>query len=248
MIFNLFSKKWLFSTLFVIAGLFVLVKLGLWQLERLDQRQVFNARVMSQINGSAVDLNNFGLGQDLFDMEYREVSARGYYDRENTIFLTNQVEGVILGVHVLTPLVFIDTGETILVNRGWIPRDLATQEKVAELTPTHEIIVNGVLRRNQVIPQLNMQADPTLTPGEEWRAEWRMVNLDEIEKQIPGLFTYVFIQESPNGDDLEIPIAQEAEITLDDGPHLGYAIQWFVFAIMLLVGYPIFVKNQTQIQ
>ena len=52
---RMFSRKWLLTTILVIAAMAVMARLGIWQLDRLHQRRAFNARVSAQIDRPPLD-------------------------------------------------------------------------------------------------------------------------------------------------------------------------------------------------
>ena len=54
---HFWSVRWILTTLLAIAGVAVLARLGIWQLDRLAERRVFNERVLSQLHASPLDLN-----------------------------------------------------------------------------------------------------------------------------------------------------------------------------------------------
>jgi surfeit locus 1 family protein len=60
----------------------------------------------------------------------------------------------------------------------------------------------------------------------------------------------VYIQQSPVGSWTGLPYRSEPDIEITEGPHMGYAIQWFTFAVIIAAGYPILIRkrmnNQTQ--
>jgi len=42
----------------------------------------------------------------------------------------------------------------------------------------------------------------------------------------------------------DLPYRSAPDLELTEGPHMGYAIQWFTFAVLLLGGYPVFVNRE----
>src|SRR5512134_511581 len=104
---RMFSRKWLFPTLFVFLGTAVCVRLGIWQLDRLEGRRAFNAQVLSMRALPELDLNREQVN-DLDKMEWRHVRVVGTYDFENQVALRNQSYQGQLGYHLITPLLFAD--------------------------------------------------------------------------------------------------------------------------------------------
>ena len=86
----LFSKKWILSTILSVIGVLVLVRLGIWQLDRLDNRRAFNARVLSGMNAPMLVIDQDAFDLELYNMEYREVQVTGQYDFDQEIALRNQ--------------------------------------------------------------------------------------------------------------------------------------------------------------
>src|SRR5512139_1479489 len=79
---KMFQRKWLLATLLVVAGAALCVRLGIWQLDRLDQRRVFNHQVESMRAMSPLDLNQQA-PEDIATMEWRAVKVQGKYDFAN---------------------------------------------------------------------------------------------------------------------------------------------------------------------
>lgn len=115
------SRKWIITTIVVIIGSLICVRLGIWQLDRLAQRRAFNAHYRETSTLPALKLT-FPPADDLTDMEYRPVLVSGTYDFEHQVVLRNQVYENLSGYHLLTPLLLSDR-TAILVDRGWIPQD-----------------------------------------------------------------------------------------------------------------------------
>ncbi len=67
---RLFSKRWILTTLLAFAGVLVLARLGIWQLDRLAERRVFNARVTAAMARPPLDLNSQALPAELLDLDY----------------------------------------------------------------------------------------------------------------------------------------------------------------------------------
>ena len=243
----MFSKRWLITSLIVFAGFAVLVRLGLWQLDRLEQRRVFNSRIFEQIDATELKLSSDNLFEDLFEMEYRPINVVGEFDFTGQVALRNQYSNNQLGVHLLTPLLISGAENiAILVDRGWIPQEDSSPEKWGKYDEPGVQEVTGIIRRSQLIPQLNMLPDPTLEPGQSGLEVWSQINLERIVLRIPHKFLNVYIHQTPSGGLPELPERDEPDIELDEGPHMGYALQWFVFSLILIIGYPFYIRNQEE--
>ena len=243
-----FSRRWLLATALVLLAAAVMVRLGIWQLDRLEQRRAFNARVSEQQEAQPLVLDADTIHLDLYSMEYRQVSVSGEYLPEDEIVLRNQVWntefGGQLGVKLFTPLLIEGTDEAILVERGWIPEENAGGEQRAIYRENGLIALQGQLRRPETDFQLGFHPDPTMSPGERRLDAWNNLDLERLASQMDTTLLPVYLQHFPEGVQTNPPYATIPELELSEGPHLGYAIQWFSFAAILLLGYPFYVRKQ----
>jgi len=243
---KLFTRRWILATLLAIFAMAVLVRLGFWQLDRLHQRREMNVKVINQINQPALDLSGQALEKDLTDMEYRKVVVEGEYDPSNQVILVNQVYLDQYGASLFTPLRILNSDKVILVNRGWIPGDQALSGSWSQYDEPGLVKVSGVIHLPQSKPDIGHMTDPTLVPGGERIKTWNFANLGQMAKQMPYPIMGVYIQESPDPSWTQLPYRTEPELDLTEGPHLGYALQWFTFAVILAVGYPLYVQREEQ--
>jgi surfeit locus 1 family protein len=239
----IFSRKWLFTTLLVLAGGALCVRLGIWQLDRLDQRRAFNAHVEAMWAAQPLDLN-IAIPDDLTSLEYRVVNVSGTYDFANQVALRNQYYQDSYGYHLLTPLI-LDDGSAVLVDRGWVPAEgNDSPSGWSRYDGPRQAEIRGVIRLGQAKAQIGGIPDPTLTPGQTRLDFWYVANLERIAQQIPYPILPVYIQPDIDPADVEPPIPFQPEIELTEGPHLGYALQWFTFATILIAGYPFYLRKQ----
>ncbi len=238
-----FSRRWWFATLLVLTGAAVCVRLGIWQLDRLEQRRAFNARVTAQINQPALALQGDALQADLYNMEYRPATAQGVYDFSQQVAILNQAHGGDWGVHLITPLIISGTQTAVMVDRGWIPAADYAAGDWAKYDEPGTVRVAGVLRRPVAKAELGGRSDPTPAPG-EWIKAWNFVNIPAIQQQISLPLLDSYIQQAPSLEWSGMPYRSTPDVQITEGPHMGYAMQWFTFATILLVGYPFFIRRQ----
>jgi surfeit locus 1 family protein len=241
----LFSRRWFLTTLLVIAAVGVLIRLGVWQLDRLAQRREFNAHVIAQLKAAPLTLDSATFSADLLSMEYRAVVVTGWYDPAQQVVLRNQVWQNQPGVDLLTPLVISGTKRAVLVDRGWIPSEDAAPDKRSKYDEGDIVAVRGVLRRPQTQPDFGGVPDPPLAAGQTRLDAWNIVNLERISHQVSVPLLPAYIQQSPGSTQTAPPYRSEPQLDLTEGPHFSYALQWFTFAAILAIGYPIYVRRQT---
>jgi surfeit locus 1 family protein len=237
-----FTGRRLWMTLLVLVGTLVLCRLGIWQLDRLAQRRAINSSLNARMAQPPMLLDGGAIDADA--LEYRRVEARGVYDTAQEIVLRNRELNGIAGVHVLTPLRISGTTVAVLVDRGWVPRDQADPAKrSAAAAPTGEVLVGGIARRSQ--ENLGGPQDPPLGPDRPRLDAWFRVSIPGIQQQAGYPLLPIFIEQQPAPGDPELP-RRTPIADLGEGPHMGYAVQWFAFAIILLVGYIIFTYQQAR--
>ena len=247
---EIFSRQWLLASVLVLAAAAVMVRLGIWQLDRMAQRRAFNARVQEQLNADPLILDEHSLESDLYSTEYRQVIVTGTYLPDDEIVLRNQIWegefGTEFGVALFTPLLIEGTDTAILVERGWIPQDHAAQDARSVYRQDGVVTLMGRLRRAETDFNINawLHPDPELKSNQSRLDSWNNLNLERISIQIKASLLPVYLQLSPDAEQSAPPFPIQPEIDLSEGPHLGYAIQWFTFATLLLVGYPFYVERQ----
>ncbi len=236
---TLFSRQWWWVTLLVIGLMLVLARLGLWQLNRLEQRRVANAQLAAVLAGQTLDLNLDELPQDTAELENRQVKAGGQFDFDNQLILKVQNWQGRAGVHLITPLVFSDGETAVLVDRGWIPDAENTAENLPKYEAPGQVEINGFAALPQLI------GGKSTGPPENPQAEWYRVDIEAIQPQIPYKLLPVYVLQSPARNS-ELPYRDEPEIDLSEGSHLSYAIQWFIFSLGLGSGYVLYVRKRLQ--
>lgn len=244
-----FSRRWLPATLLVLAATAVLARLGIWQLDRLAQRRAFNAHLIDQRAAPVLTLDTNSANLDLYSMEYRSVVVTGTYSPKDEIVLRNQTWqtdfGPELGVRLFTPLLIQGTNMAILVDRGWIPQADASPEARAKYAVPGRVTVRGQLRRAEVDFSLFRKPNPTLSPGQTRLNAWNDLDLQRLNSQMAADLLSVYLQEFPSDQQAQPPYISLPEIDpTDEGPHLSYALQWFSFAALLLIGYPFYIRRR----
>lgn len=237
------QPKWLIGHAIAVIAIVVFISMGFWQLRRLDERQDFNARLLSRTTAGEVTLDEalteFGPDQD--ELELRVVVAEGTYrPAEEVILLARSLNGF-SGHHVLTPL-YLDEGRAVLVDRGWVPIDL-DEPGMNESAPAQlDATVYGVLRKTETRGSFG----PTI-PAEGVVNQVPRVDVERLDAQVDGDLEMVYIQllkQDPASATRYPTLVRLPEPS--EGPHLGYAVQWFLFAAVTAVGYPILLRRTSE--
>jgi len=241
------TGSWLLKHLAALAVLILLINLGFWQLRRLEERRAFNQSMTAALNQPPITL--IGGPVDPADLHFRRVQVQGVFDNAAAIVIRNQMLGDRPGLHLVTPLRISGSDTAVLVDRGWIPRSNSDPEP-ASLTPYDlpgEVTVEGIAHQTQTRPSALAPLDPPLKEGQTRLVAWSRVDIERIQEQVPYRLLPIFIKQLPasNASADSLP-RQDSESNLGEGPHLGYAIQWFSFATILVVTYGLFLRQETK--
>lgn len=239
----LLRPRWLLSHLFVAALLVTFVSAGLWQLRRLDERRELNARIEERFTAAPEDLEAVvGVGADEVTVdaaEYRRVTATGAYAAGDQVLVANRTNDGVPGFWVVTPLV-LDDGSAVAVNRGWVPFESTDLDGAGREypPPEGEVTVTGIVRLSQERQGVGV-ADaedgrlPTLNRVDVGRLD-RQSDLDLVPVYVDLTSAEPPVEEPPE----PVPLPE-----LGEGPHQSYAVQWFIFTTVVLVGYPLALRR-----
>lgn len=216
----------------------VFVSLGFWQLRRLDERQLENAVAESRFSAPPEELEVLlaGAGDDYESLRYRRATVTGVYDVDHEVLTRNQVYRETAGFHVVDPLVLED-GVAVLANRGWVPLAFDEPPIQQALPPDGRVEIQGWISPSQTRPALG----PT-DPVDGDLAVMSRVDIGRIQEQTPYELEPVYlVLIGEQTDNLPVPLPQP-ELN-EEGNHLAYAIQWFGFALIGLVGYGFLIRK-----
>ena len=226
--------RWLFGHLVVLALIVVMVSLGLWQLRRLDDRRAANARVREGSRSTvALDaVASPALPTLPSQARFTRVEVRGTFDRRNDVLIRFRTQSGLPGYESLTPLV-VRPGVAVLVDRGWLPLEVG--DKGGAPPPEGELTVTGLLLAGEDSARFQPER------GTDGRLVVGSVHVPELERRLgydlyPG---FVQLREPDDAASYPTPLA---EPDLGEGPHLSYAVQWFAFSVIALVGWVLLVR------
>jgi surfeit locus 1 family protein len=218
----------------VIAAAAVCARLGFWQVSRLGQKRALNAefrRTMSRPPAVVGDVRR--LPDSLL---HRPVAVRGTYDGRHHVLLSGMSHQGEPGVHVVTPLVAEGDSVAVLVDRGWLPAPdgvSARPQDAPALGGRGVRTVTGIADTLTRMPGMGalrpLEADSVIVYSAEELA-W-----DSLAARLPYRLARFVVRELPSADAARLPV-REAPEPYDESMHLIYAVQWFAFAVILLVG------------
>ena len=208
----------------------VCARLGVWQLHRLDQRRAHNREAMARLAMAPVTLSSATV-----PMAYRRVRARGVFDGAHSVIEVFRSREGTPGVVVVSPL-RLDDGSAVFVERGWVAsadgRSLASRRWAGgdSVVVTGWVLPVGAPRR--------ARGSGSPSPS-SWPRYVRAVDPSVLQSDLPyPVVPFVVRANRVTPPDSNLWLWREP--VFDDGPHLGYAMQWFAFATIALVGFGVF--------
>jgi surfeit locus 1 family protein len=229
------------GTLVLAAAVIAFVRLGFWQLARLGERRELNAGVAARMHGPPV--SDAGLLTDTAGLHYRRASLGGTFDNERSIVLAGRSHRGVPGVYLLTPLQLNDRPAAVLVNRGWVASPDAATIDFGRLQLADSGVADAL-----VVPfpatRTSLAAPDSLPRPGGFRRVWFTIDGAALRAQFPYQLLPLMLQELPDTA-IARPANVPARITptrlaappLDEGSHLGYALQWFSFALIGIIGW-----------
>ena len=215
--------------LFAVVLAVACIRLGFWQLSRLSQRRVRNRVVSTRLAQPQVPLRELRPDSS---SALRKASISGATDFDHEIILAARTYQGSPGVDLFTPVRLPGSDTAVLVNRGWIyaPDGVSVdlrrwRESTTTFVGYAEILPGGraappvgVLRRDEHVA--------------------RQLDFATVQSMLPYPVSRLYVVATV--PDTSRPIGERvvrlSSPTLDEGPHLSYAIQWFAFAAIALIG------------
>jgi surfeit locus 1 family protein len=194
-------------------------RLGVWQLGRLRERRASNHITEAARRAPPLRLTADASRADTLREHY--VIARGRYDPAHEIVVRGDVLQGVPGVRLVTPLLLEGGEAAVLVDRGFLPTpDAVTVDPRGAVEPG-ELEVTGVALAVPTGP-----GEPRVHDG---RLTWRRVDLAALRARVPYRILPILVRQSPDSTLPPFPRRLEPP-PVDEGPHLAYAVQWFLFA------------------
>lgn len=242
----LLTRTWMGGLLGCLALAAVMIRLGVWQLDRLEEKRERNDRIVasrSAPTGTVDDVLPPDPGHDPAETDlWQVVTVVGEYDRNSEILVRGRtIEGEVC-FEVLTPLV-TTTGRAVLVDRGWLPAG----DGNADAQPPVPAPQSGRVEITGWVRPSEGAGDTRLAHGDQMPTV-RAVDVPALAELIDLPLYGGFLQligETPSP--LSAPeLLPDPE--LDEGPHLGYAAQWGCFAFITLGGYLVLARRQAELE
>jgi surfeit locus 1 family protein len=214
------------ATAVALPAIAMLVGLGTWQVQRLHWKEDLIATMTSRMGAPAMPLADaLALPGDQQPWRHVAVSGRFLNDREIQMYRTSPDGDA--GYQVLTPLEE-DSGETVLVERGWVPLELRDPRSRPGSEADGEVTVTGILQPGETPGPFTADNDPA-------KGDWYWIDLPAVEQATDTHLLPVVVHADAGATD-----GWPAGGQMDYDPpnnHLQYALTWYGLAVAAAVIY-----------
>ncbi|MHC3468432.1 SURF1 family cytochrome oxidase biogenesis protein [Streptomyces sp. 7R007] len=241
----LLSRQWVILTLVALLLIPTMIRLGIWQMHRYEERSARNQLVSDALHAKPVPVERLtSPGHTVTTHQrYRTVTATGTFDTAHEEVVrrrTNSDDEV--GYHVLTPFRLTD-GTVLLVNRGWIPADGPSQTAFPKIPapPAGQVTIEGRLMPDETTAASGIKDLKDLPDRQVM-----LINSEEQARRLGARVLGGYVQQTapdPKGDTPE----QISDPGKEDAPlNYAYMIQWWLFAAGVPVGWWVLVRREVR--
>ncbi len=232
------SARWIGFAVFVIVLAAVCTRLGVWQMHKLELRLDRNDIITKHFTTDPVALAEALPAGETVDRttEWTRVTATGRYDLGHQVTVKFTTRDGAPGVDVVTPLV-LPSGDAVLVDRGWIETQNTVKRPEVPMPPSGQVTVEGWLRQN------NGAGGDAVKPIE---GQIRAVSSDGMADFVPYDLSNGYLNLQKESPAPATALAAEPRPELGQGPHFFYALQWWFFALLAVVGYFWFARAEAK--
>lgn len=224
------TPRWLGYLALTLTFAIVASFFGLWQWDRREQAVSKIEQVQEFYDRDPVPLilQEFTSEESAQSSEWLPVTVQGQYVESDQILVRTRPRSGSVGFEVLVPFLTA-SGDTVIVNRGWVPTgERGDFPDVVPAPPQGEVFIVARVR----------PAEPALPGRSAPEGQLASIDLNALQDLVSYPITtelYVeLVSESPAPGLVPVGFVKPVP---DEGPHLSYTLQWFVFALMALVAY-----------
>ena len=225
-------RKWTLSVIAISLAI-IFISLGFWQIRRLRERQRANDFLAARRLVPEVEIDS--LPPDTAAAHFRRVHLKGGYDHAQEVIYTLRGRNGSPGVNILTPLLRNGKDTAVLVNRGWVYAADGTTIETQRWQEADALNGHGFV---ETFPTKG----PFDPPNPARPRAFRRLDRSALAKVFPYPIANYYVVLTDSAASPSAPPRVEPA-PLDEGPHRNYAIQWFSFAAISIVGLVIFLRR-----
>jgi surfeit locus 1 family protein len=211
-----------------VLGVVLTANLGAWQLRRAAQKIALQDALESRAHLPVISAGELAATPDQVDVQhYRPVQLRGTWVPEHNVFLENRQMVDRVGFYLVTPLQLEGRKEAVLIQRGWVPRDIRDRTILPAIASPAGLVdvvgfiapppsrlyefapsASGVIRQNLDLGEFTVETGLRLAPLSVLQADSPATTGDGLMRQWP-------------------------RPAVDVQKHYGYAFQWFAMCALM---------------
>jgi surfeit locus 1 family protein len=223
----------LLPSIFILALLALLLSLGNWQLNRAEEKRDIESKIIAAQTDKPIHISSL---EQSVDREFYKITLEGYFDDKKNIIYDNQTENGVAGYYVLTPFMISKT-DAFLVNRGFVrwgaDRNVLSVNPVA----SNYRVINGTLKRPKERMTLKDSSSEVKFPY-----LIQSLNMEKLASSTDLNIGQLMVELDKDQPDGFIRNWQPFYGTVDK--HIGYAIQWFsMAAVLILISFFIYIRK-----
>lgn len=229
------QPKWMILAIVMAILIPTAVRLGFWQIDRLEERRETNRVWEHRLSSDPVPWNVFADNDETLepaDQQYLRVEIEGEYLPGQLLVLNRPLHET-NGHWLATPL-RTDSGDTVIVVRGWVPFEVRTPADVALTAPEGRVRLDAIVVPSETDPN----GEPVTVDGLV-----RYMDITVMSAHYDFALGDVYLQSMTEGPTRYPEVLPLPDVT-DEGSHFFYVIQWFAFAIIGAVGFGAMVRRE----
>ena len=230
------TPRWLIALGVTLVFALVTALFAQWQWDRRGQAVTEMERVDKNYGQTPVAIGQLLPDSESFDDDdkWRPVVVEGEYRPEEQLLVRTRPRGGTVGFDVVVPLVTSD-GQAYLVSRGWVPTGEAQDSPDLIPAPPRGVV--------EVVARL-IPGEPRIAGRSAPEGQLATINLPEASQKT-GLAlhqgAYLALEaELPAVSPTPLPMPRPQ---LDEGPHLSYTFQWYLFGILGFVAWGYLIRE-----
>jgi len=210
----------------------ILIGLGLWQLQRADEKADINTQWELRRSQAPVPLASLERSNAQL-LQYLPVQLSGQFLSAKYFLLDNRIHRGQFGNEVLAVFKLSASGKVVLVNRGWIAADPSRRQEPTILEVDGPTKITGYVYVSPGQPYL--LADTALNSG--WPKRIQAIEMDKLGAAVEqDLGVEVFPHPVRIDPDSAAALTVDWQlVNVSPEKHTGYAVQWFTMAAALFI-------------
>ena len=229
------EPKWIVAHTLALILLIAFVLAGIWQFgrhqNRIDRNDAVTDRERAPMLG---DIDLFEPGDAI---EFRIAKLDGVWSSDDVVLIRNRSHQDVAGCHLAVPLA-ISESQGVLVVAGWLHETSCAVEEL--VPPSGKVSVTGRVRLSQSRGAIGPRDRPDgIIPT------LARTDVARVDQQVALSLAPVYVELISSNPPMADVIAVDRPPT-DLGPHLAYAVQWFLFFAVGAIGYPLVLRRQAR--